>query len=183
MDWILEHLQVLFVVAIAIVAVLQKLKLVRPGENPPGAPPAGPEDAERTRRIQEEIRRRIMERRGLMPAAPPPRDVAEAAPDFPESPPMIAEARPIMVAPPPLESTEGAATPGGSPEFEQQQRLIEQFRELEASRQASTVTVPGPTATGGTALAYRRLPDLRSPKGLRRAMVLREVLDPPVGLR
>jgi hypothetical protein len=31
--------------------------------------------------------------------------------------------------------------------------------------------------------AHRWLPDLRSPQGLRRAMVLREVLGPPVGLK
>jgi hypothetical protein len=183
MDWILEHLQVLFAIAIAVVAILQKLKRARPGEEPPGAAQTNPEDAERTRRIQEEIRRRIIERRGLAPAVPSPRDVAEAAPGFPESPPMIEEVRPIVVVPPQLESTEVAVNSGRSTDFERQQRLIEQFRELEASRQASTVTVPGPTAAGVTASASRLLPDLRSPKGLRRAVVLREVLGPPVGLR
>jgi hypothetical protein len=53
---------------------------------------------------------------------------------------------------------------------------------LEASRQASTVTGPGPTAAGVTAPANRLRPDLRNPAGLRRAVVLREVLGPPVGL-
>ena len=183
MDWILEHLQVLFAVAIAVVAILQKLKQARSGEEPPGAAPKNPEDTERTRRLQEEIRRRIMERRGLLPAAPPPRDVAEAAPGFPEAPPMIEEVRPVVVAPPPLEPAKVAATPDRSTEFERQQRLIEQFRELEASRQASTVTAPGPTGATRGAPAHRWLPDLRSPQGLRRAMVLREVLGPPVGLR
>jgi hypothetical protein len=183
MDWILGHLQVLFAVAIAVVAVLQKLKQARSGEEPPGAALKNPEDGERTRRIQEEIRRRIMERRGLLPAAPPPRDVAEAAPGFPEAPPMIEAVRPVVVAPPSLEPAKVAATLDRSTEFERQQRLIEQFRELEASRQASTVTVPGPTGATMTAPAHRWLPDLRSPQGLRRAMVLREVLGPPVGLR
>jgi hypothetical protein len=180
MDWILEHLQVLFVIAIAIVAVLQKLKLVRPGEGAPGAPPADSENAERTRRIQEEIRRRIMERRGLMPGAPPSRDVAEAAPGYPEAPPVIQEVRPIVVAPPlpALAATEIRLT-----DLERQQELIGQFRELEASRQASTVTVPGSMAGGEPAPAHRLLPDLRSRAGLRHAVVLREVLGPPVGLR
>jgi hypothetical protein len=182
MDWILEHLQVLFAIAIAVVAILQKLKRARPGEEPPGSAQTSSGDADRTRRVQEEIRRRILERRGLAPAAPSPRDVAEAAPGFPESPPMIEEMRPIVVVPRPLESTEVAVDSGRSTEFEHQQRLIEQFRELEASRQASTVTGPGPTAAGVTAPANRLRPDLRNPAGLRRAVVLREVLGPPVGL-
>ena len=109
MDWILEHLQVLFAVAIAVVAILQKLKQARSGEEPPGAAPKNLEDTERPRRLQEEIRRRIMERRGLLPAAPPPRDVAEAAPGFPEAPPMIEEVRPVVVAPPPLAPADGFA--------------------------------------------------------------------------
>ena len=96
---------------------------------------------------------------------------------------MIEEVRPVVVAPPPLEPTKVTATPDRSTEFERQQRLIEQFRELEASRQASTVTVPGPTGATMGAPAHRWLPDLRSPQGLRRAMVLREVLGPPVGLK
>lgn len=181
MDWILAHLQVLFAVAIAVVAILQKLKAPRPGEEPPGTPEGNPADAERTRRIQEEIRRRIMERRGLLPVAPP-REVAEAAPVYSEAPPMIAEVRPLVAAAPRLEAAEMAEVPGRSPELERQQRLIEQFRELEASRQASTVTGPGPAA-GGTAPENRLRPDLRGPARLRRAVVLREILGPPVGLR
>jgi hypothetical protein len=181
MDWIVEHLQVLFFVAIAIVAILQKLKVVRPGENPPGEPQAGPEDTERTRRIQEEIRRRIMERRGLVPLAPPPQEVAEATQDSP--PPIIEEVRPVVVARAPMVSAEVEATTSASQEFERQQQLIGQFRELEASRRASTVTVPGSMAAEVAAPVYRMLPDLRSPRGLRRAIVLREVLGPPVGLR
>ncbi len=183
MDWILEHLQVLFAVAIAVVAILQKLKRARSGEEPPGAAPENPEAAERTRRIQEEIRRRIMERRGLLPAAPPTADVGGPAPGFPESPPMIQEVRPIAVAPPPVAPAVVAATEIRLTDLERQQQLIGQFRELEASRQASTVTVPGSRAGGETAPARWLLPDLRSPQGLRRAMVLREVLGPPVGLR
>ena len=183
MDWILEHLQVLFAIAIAVVAILQKLKGTRSAEEPPAAAPKNREDAERTRRIQEEIRRRIMERRGLLPTAPAAQESGEAAPGFPDSPPLIQPVRPIVVEPTPLESPEGAALPGGSTEFERQQRLIEQFRELEASRQASTVTGPGPAGATVGAPASRLRPDLRSPQGLRRAVVLREVLGPPVGLR
>ena len=183
MDWILEHLQVLFAIAIAVVAILQKLKQTHSGEEPPEAPPPDSADAERTRRIQEEIRRRIMERRGLTPVASPPLDSASTTPGLPEPPPMIAEARPLAVAPVRVAPAAVVATDSYAADVERQRQLIEQFRELEASRQASTVTVTVPGPAGETAPTRRLLPDLRSREGLRRAIVLREILGPPVGLK
>jgi hypothetical protein len=189
MDWVLDHLQVLFVIAIAVVAVLQKLKRTHAGEAADEPPAVDPEQAERTRRIQEEIRRRIMERRGLASAPGP--ETMERPPPLPAPPPLIEELQPFVV-PPPLEQTmeESRAASVSTHESESQQQMLQQLRELEAARAAAYQTVK-PTAgaeatipaSGGSRPVSRIPADLRSPAGLRRAVVLREILGPPVGLR
>lgn len=188
MDWLLDHPQVLVVVAIAIAALFQKLKQARSQEAAGRSPATDPEDAERTRRIQEEIRRRIRERRGLAPAAPPAPVTAENEPEFPAPPPMIEEVRPIVVKPPPLPVADAAATSGHAAEYERQQQMLQQLRALKATRQASAAAAPAaaPPAPVGAAVAapVSQLPtDLRNPAGLRRAIVLREILGPPLGMR
>ncbi len=186
MDWVLEHLQVLFLIAVAVVAILQKLKTAGPRE-PGGAPPGmDPDQAERTRRIQEEIRRRIMERRGLAPVPPPESETAESepAPSFPEAPPMIEEVRPFVVPPP--ESV--PAAPADAPVVTEvrsapdlQEQLIRQLQELEAARRASIFALP--TEAPARVAVQARVLDLRQPGTLRQAVVWREILGPPVGLR
>ena len=182
MDWLLNHPQALVAVAIAVVAILQKFKQARTQEAAGEAPARDGQEAERTRRIQEEIRRRIMERRGLMPAPPPAPDSAEEAPEFPEPPPMFEEVRPVMVEPP-LQAMDAAAAPVDSGELERQQQMLARLQELEMARPARAGRAP---ATGEALVAApaNRLPaDLRTPAGLRRAVVLREILGPPVGMR
>ena len=181
MDWLLNHPQALIAVAIVVVAILQKFKQARTQETAGEAPARDGQEAERTRRIQEEIRRRIMERRGLMPAPPPEPDSAEEAPEFPEPPPMFEEVRSFMVEPP--LQTMDAEAPGDSRELERQQQMLTRLRELETARPARAGHAP---ATGEALVAApaNRLPaDLRTPAGLRRAVVLREILGPPVGMR
>lgn len=184
MDWILEHLQVLIVIAAAVFAILQKFKIVRtPGTN---APPAAedPEQAERTRRIQEEIRRRIMERRGQPPGLPPETE-AEAMGEpaqFPAPPPLIEAVRPAFVPPPVV------VLSADQREMERQGVLLDQLRQWEAVVPAITAGESAPAAgmeagVRGWGLTGSLLADLRSPAGLRRAVVLREILGPPVGLR
>jgi hypothetical protein len=182
MDWLLDHPQVLFVIAIAVVAILQKFKQARPQETAGETPARDGQEAERTRRIQEEIRRRIMERRGLMPAPPPAPDSGEEAPEFPEPPPMFEEMRPVMIEPP-FQTMDAAAAPGYSRELERQQQMLARLRELETARPTHAGTTPA-TVEAPVAAAANRLPaDLRTPAGLRRAVVLREILGPPVGMR
>ena len=89
MDWVFDHLQILFLVAIAVVAILQRLKKTVAGEGAPRPASATPAEEERTRRIQEEIRRRIMERRGLAPLPPVAGAEEEERYPFPAAPPMI----------------------------------------------------------------------------------------------
>jgi hypothetical protein len=187
MDWLLNHPQVLFAIAIAIAAILQKLKQSGRGKTAGEAPAMDPQEAERTRRIQEEIRRRIMERRGLAPAAPPPA-AEEEAPAFPEAPPMIEEVRPVVVAPPVWVPMEAAPAPDYSSEAEQQRQMLQRFHQLELAEREHTGT--GPAAAGGlvittpvSAPASGLLAMLRNPAGLRQAVVLREILGPPVGMR
>jgi hypothetical protein len=191
MDWVLDHLQVLFVIAVAVVAVLQKLKRTRSREAADEPPAVDPEQAERTRRIQEEIRRRIMERRGLASTPQPESETLERPPPLPAPPPLIEEVGPFTV-PPSLEQTmeESRAASAPTQEFEHQQRMLQQFRELEAAREAAHQGVTSAAGTdaavpasGGPRPANRVPADLRSPAGLRRAVVLREILGPPVGLR
>lgn len=182
MDWLLDHPQVLFAIAIVIAAILQKLKQSGRGKTAGEASAMDPQEAERTRRIQEEIRRRIMERRGLMPAPPPAPASVEEAPEFPEPPPMFDEVRPVMVEPP-WQAMNTAAAPGYSRELERQQQILQRLRELETARPALAGTTSATVEAPVSAPANRLPADLRTPAGLRRAVVLREILGPPVGMR
>jgi hypothetical protein len=196
MDWVLEHLQIVIAIAVVIAAAVQKWRQAR---TPSGAEPPAPPDSEeaaRTRRIQEDIRRRILERRGLAPAAPRmTEDERPAFPEatapvfedreqaFPSAPPMIEEVRPLVVPPPVLVPMAMAPAADDSSEAKRQRELGQRLREIElaASRRlAPTVAAaaPVPAVAGGGLRAL-----LRSPAGLRQAVMLREIVDPPLGLR
>ena len=178
MDWVLNNLQILFLVAIAVVAILQRLKKAPEEEEAGRTAPATAEEEQRTRRIQEEIRRRIMERRGLVPAAPQSGDGGEEARPFPSAPPMIEEIRPVRVEPPPEVAESDAKI---AAELKRQRDMIERIRQLEEATRLRAAPAPVPTLAAEP--ADRSLPDLQSRGGLRRAIVLREILGPPVGLR
>ncbi|MBP9914257.1 MAG: hypothetical protein KBF26_12720, partial [Opitutaceae bacterium] len=149
------------------------------------APPAhaDPEEAMRTRRIQEEIRRKIAERSSGGPLTAP------APPLFRENP---VAPRPVAVPLPPRtiyrEPPALQASPASTAAIlERQLELEEQMRALEDSRRsaqrkaaalaAQTAVLQPPPARG------ELLQELRGAQNLRRAMLLREVLGPPVALR
>lgn len=95
---------------------------------------------------------------------------------------MFKEVRPVMVEPP-LQAMDAAAAPGYSRELERQQQMLARLRELETARPAHARIAPA-TVEAPVAAPANRLPaDLRTPAGLRRAVVLREILSPPVGMR
>jgi len=144
-----------------------------------------PELAERTRRIREEIQRKIEQRaRGQSapvmrsePAIPPPliaRDVV--VPRQPEPPPSRAMAAH-------LEAQRTAEI------LEQQAALTEQLRladEMKAAMQRRTqfqTEIAGKEEAAKDAVRSALGDDLRDPAALRRAFILREVLGPPVALR
>lgn len=152
-----------------------------------------PEQAERVRRIQEEIRRKIAERRGET-APPPPMPVPTVV--VAEREPVYREQRREPVAPPPLRPLRpDAFAHDDSAAIERQRKLAEQMERLDEQRRetrrlasttfatqrqtAAAAAVAPRAATGFPSLAS----ELRSPRALRRAMVLREVLDKPVALR
>jgi hypothetical protein len=170
------------VIVLAVVSMIRKAAkaVQRTGEQP--AAPRSPADydpalAERTRRIQEEIRRKIAERRGRVLAP-------EALPVGPRmEPPVISTA----------ERAEREFTAGDAAVMERQQQLANQMRALEVARTTEDRRAAQVSAGVKTEAASRTglltearaglLADLRDPTELRRAFVLREVLGPPVGLR
>lgn len=216
-EWALENLGVVVVVLLGVFSFLRSLvKAAGNREQPLAKPrPRGAEDpeaAERTRRIQEEIRRKIAERRGTTvdaPAAPP---VVFEQPAEPEErreriPPLV---RPREVSPVdpfggpmrkiirkieeaaqepqwrPMEDAETAAA------LERQRKLEEQMRALEAARAAEQRRAAELAARRAEREMREATPsthggslrgELRDPQALRRAFVLREVLGTPVGLR
>ncbi len=204
MEWIFDHLQIIIAVAAAIAYWLNQRRQAQMGdseeddrtESPVRDFNSDPEEAERTRRIQEEIRRKIAERAGGGPINVPP--------PAPEPPPLFrtetSAPRPVAAPLPQREFTRQAEPPpmAQPPPFqasaaailERQRELEEQMRELETARkvaQRRAASVAANSAVFAPAAASERnvglLADLHGGRNLRRAIVLREILGPPVGLR
>ena len=223
MDWILDHLQFIIAFAGVVAYWLNQRRREKSGEEadydgdgiPENRPvrrkldpnEPDPEEAERARQIQDEIRRKILERRsGNVPVEEPPPLMAPARP----------ATRPVWAEP-----TEAPRPAAGGPMAETLRRMIEQVRDPEAEARAAAAeqaardrhrllqeqldaieeqrlvemdraaAVRRAQATlseerdakssrgGGTVL----LEALRDPSGLRQAVVVREILGAPVGLR
>jgi type IV secretory pathway VirB10-like protein len=200
MEWILDNLKlVIFVIVIVVYA----LKAMR-GQSEAGGGDAQPTrrtmpgeedaaEAERTRQIQEEIRRRILARqRGEEPqAAPPPLVMEESQPVPPPIPVQPVPATRVEMENPYEQQEQAAQAARAAAVLEQQRALEEQLRQVRLAREAAMAGVPriAPVSTpaGSTrrgASVRRALRDDLAGRGsLRRAIVLREVLGEPVGLR
>lgn len=196
MSWILDHLQILIAVGAALAYWLNQRKEAQTGDDASGdsrgdfAPstPADPDEAARTRRIQEEIRRKIAERAGGGPIAVPP--------SAPEPPPIFQRdtmaPRPVASPLPMREvrrepepepsAVEAAAMLERQKEMEAQLRVLAEARR-EAQRKTAAAAAFRANETGTTPVRGDLLTDLRGARNLRRAIVLREVLGPPVALR
>jgi hypothetical protein len=185
MRTLLQFLPV-FVFLLVVVSIARNALRVarRLAEQKPAPRPADSYDpamSERTRRIQEDIRRKIAERRGPSAALPPPPLEPMPEPVF---------ERPVTWEEPPLEPT---FSPSHAAVLERQQQLADQMRALEIARlaeqrrtaQVSAAVKTAAESEGGMLAGSRGdlLADLREPRSLRRAFVLREVLGAPVGLR
>ena len=223
MRWILENIQVVIVVAGVIAYWLNQRQRARQGlppvdedghpmpENRPKQASFGEtDDAERTRRIQEEIRRKIAERRSESgpSSAPQPPPLTIPAPVRREAapPPVFQDPAQEMMkelqrrfvpvpetsapAEPPAESAQAA---GERETLTQQRELEEKLQALEAQQRVTQQRVAEIKATDAAATtgreaadqiaADRWLADLRDPQTARHAIVLREIIGTPVGLR
>lgn len=203
MNWIFEHMQLVVLVGGAIAYWLNQRRKAKEeaeamreleGQQTQSAHTQLPanDEAERVRRIQEEIRRKILERvGGAMPK--------------PQPPPMPERRFEKEIVPAPAEvSTRTTAKTDAYEQassadqtlsldqaiLERQQQLAEQLRELDVQRrhvvskaEAFAEKTAAVMAASDTAVRGSLLADLRNPTAARRAIVMREVLGAPVGLR
>jgi len=211
MNWVLEHLQILIGVAAAIAYFLNRSR-ADAGEAGRASGETEEARAERTRQLQDEIRRKIAERRAAAGEAPPLQPAAGAGRVRDRMPPLV---RPTQV--PPIDpfggpmrrivrEFEAAAEKQFEPERERereeaehkavlarQEKLAEEMRALEAARVAEQRRAAELAARkreeretagrGRVGSPVSLSEQLRDPRELRRAFVLREVLGAPVALR
>ena len=174
MDWIFDHMQLVIAAAAAFAYWLNARKQSqaeaeeeRPEVTFQDDSREAAEEAERARRIREEIRRKISERSagGPPPLTPPP-----------------------MRSEPPPPRFEPVVDTGM---LDQQRRLQQQLEEVVRTKQRAEALRQGmpelpksaPTVRRRTAPVGSLRADLRDGRSLRRAVILREVLGLPVGLR
>jgi hypothetical protein len=205
MNWVLEHLQILIGAAAAIAYFLNRRRGAAHEEEhemqrPDGG--ASAEQAERTRRVQEEIRRKIAERRGAehVPEHQSPRErippfvqPTHVPPVDPFGGPMRRVARKLEEAAARLEErVEDPQEAARKAEMARQARLAEKMRELESERLMEEKRLADLVSKTRTQpIVVRKSPAdaediharLRNPHELRRAVILREILGPPVALR
>ncbi|MEO6245404.1 MAG: hypothetical protein ABIQ12_08200 [Opitutaceae bacterium] len=205
-EWIFKNLGVVIFAVIVISQLVRGAARARKaaGESVPAAP-ENYDEQRRTREIQERVRRQIAERRGA-PATPAPvRELAPSAPPTAETtqlPELFggplgrmleelqkrAQPQAVPIEPPPL-----VATRSDNTELERQAKLAKELQRLEEARtdmrrrtehrtEEKRLTAESEPGLRGAARG-QLLDDLAHPQSLRRAMVLREVLGPPVALR
>jgi flagellar basal body-associated protein FliL len=212
MKWITENIQVILAVAGAIAfwlnsrreaaekAAQENEAALRRASQPAALAETdvAADDELRNEQVRDKVRRMIAERRGE--AVPPEWSAPPAMPEPEEersfrSPPI--EEPPELALPPPLsppvwsqkaEAADSLAKETLEASLVRQEQLAVELQSLNeqrvlAARRAAVV------AEGEAVVARRDLVsnelrhDLRDPRSLRRAMVLREVLGPPVALR
>ena len=204
MKWIIDNIQVIIAIAGAIAFWLnsQREAAAKAAEEQaaaqrraqqPAALSAADTDAEseiRNEQVREKVRRMIAERRG--DAVPPELSAPTTLPEPEEersfrSPPLAEP--PELEMPPPLQppgpSRQAETAHSSATKTREASLVLQSLNEQRvfAARRAAVV------AEGEAVVARRDLVsnelrhDLRDPRSLRRAMVLREVLGPPVALR
>jgi hypothetical protein len=162
----------------AIVAVLAAVqnqrKKARAATPPVASPPAVQEsdESERTQRVQEEIRRKIERRRRneLKPIDPfgGPREMRRLTS-------MLTRPEPVA----PMETAAPRRSNGADATANLAKPMVAAPPASLAGSPSIFLGTPEISPSVGAGL----LTDLRSPGSVRRAMVLREILGPPVGLR
>jgi len=192
MDWVFNHLQLVIAIAGAIAWWLSQRKGAESGDVPPPGERTfdDPELAERTRRIREEIQRKIEQRARSYPTEQPTRPQEE--PELAGLPPILRELV-EMHQPAPVKPTRAATSHLEAQRMaemlEQQAALAEQLKQAQemkvaAQRRSQFETeVASKEEQAKVAVLGALGDDLRDPAALRRAIILREILGPPVALR
>jgi len=186
MDWVFDHLQLIIVIAGSVAWWLNQRKQAQAGDEapPPETSFDDPELAERTRKIREEIQRRIAELARGYPTEQPTRPQ-----DEPTEPPVVREVVVTQSTPGRRASTVHYEAQRQAEILEQQAALAEKLQEAALLKAAALKRKEFETATADqTAIVLTQtrstvLGDLRDAAALRRAFILREVLGPPVALR
>lgn len=207
LEWISKNLFTVLVIAGVLAQLIQAVKGKKEeaeNDQPTVETPETqfgeiPDEDERARRIREEIRRKIAERRAETGESPVPEPEPAA---YDEPPPLM---RDEPVAPPVVtrsviaeRAPEAAAALQRQERFdaqrqaeilEQQAAMADRMRELEAMKAAAQRRAAFEALSVSQTTVQREktrgavLEDLRDPQALRRAFILREVLGPPVSLR
>ena len=186
MNWVFDHLQLVIAIAGAIAWWLSQKKQAQADDTAPQKETTfdDPELAERTRRIREEIQRKIEQRAKGYATEQPRLPRAETA-----EPPVVREVVITRAAPEMRKGMAQAETQRQAEILEQQAALAMKLREAELMKAAALKRAEFAAATADHSVAARTLSrstvldDLRDPAALRRAFILREVLGPPVALR
>lgn len=197
--WFLDNLEKLVPIVIALLYFLGTSKAKKSAEEGSGP---DPESDDRARKIQEEIRRKILERqqrgnapvqREIPPDLPRPEVAQPLHPEVGRSSREITEVevfpRAERSAPPPLPKKTNLLD-----FYEEQRREVEErlrkSREIAAQARSSDIGTAYErpvTSAMQSDLDFQRharvLDGLDDPEALRRAIVLKEILDAPVALR
>lgn len=185
-NWVFENLRVFVIIVATIIYLIKKAaaqKTDQPEKPPERRLPletqAG-DDPDLSRRIREEMIRKINERRtgaGQRPAPPLVALRPAAQPIF-----QRAEPRAVQNEPPTVTVRIDETELERQRQIAEQRRLIE-LRRAELAKREELAARNDQKNTLPAATAADLIGDLRDPRRVRRALVLREVLGPPVGLR
>ena len=190
MDWVLNNLENVIIPIIIMILyglgnVGQKKK--KSGKQARGQQPpqTDPDEARRVREIQEEIRRKIAERTGRVPPPIPTRE--------PETVKPVPQTQTQRFPTPSRTTTRRPEPPPVQPARTYQDELEEkmrQVRELEAQAAAKPAVSAGayaikksPRKVAHDAMRAQLLTDLSHPFGQRKAILVSEILGPPVGIK
>ncbi|MDF9828564.1 hypothetical protein M2103_000676 [Ereboglobus sp. PH5-5] len=194
LDWLLKNPQIVIFLLFGVIALFGRVaqmqkeakekreRQMRSGRQPPEQSRSRDdvaEEAERTRRLQEEIRRKILAR---MDRAQPPQSMPQdsAPPLFPQ------ERQPAATRPPPIPSA--PAQPAFSESAGAYQSAMDRLAEMQATSAAASANMEEISASQETnrvtsPAVSEALASLRDTNSLRKAFILRDILDKPVGLR
>jgi hypothetical protein len=186
LQYILDNAWTVVIIGGVLVQLIQAMRKKKAGgEAPADESPQehqfdDPDLAERTRKIREEIQRKIEQRTRAQVETPVPAAEVDAPP------PIMRE---VAVSRTPERASSRLDSQRQAEILEEQATLMERLREAEFMKAAGKkrteyeALTADHTTEAQVATRSSVLGDLRSPEALRRAFILREVLGPPVALR